>query len=369
MTKHNASPLARACIALPLLALLASTTPARTAANTNPGQSGLPALPIPADNPLTAAKIALGEKLFFDPRLSRDGATSCASCHRPEQAFADGIAVARGANGERGLRNTPSLFNVALQTSLLWDGRRASLESQALDPLFNMREHGLPDAQALLRLLRDDPAYLAAFPRAFPATTIDTTQVAQALASYQRTLLAGNSPFDRYYYQHQQTALPAAAIRGLTLFRGRAGCASCHTIGEQSALFSDQEFHSLGNKLQGKRLAALSLSWLRSKTMGVSYDQATLNEPDIAELGRFLATGEPRDLGAFRTPSLRNVARTAPYMHDGGVATLDGAIELEMYYRGSRPGQPPLVLTAQEKSDLVSFLESLNSPPHDAVSY
>jgi cytochrome c peroxidase len=369
MTKHNASASARACITISLLAIPVSAAPARTAANANPGHLGLPALSIPAANPLTPAKIALGEKLFFDPRLSRDGATSCASCHRPAQAFSDGNAVARGANGQHGLRNTPSLLNAALQTSLFWDGRRASLESQALDPLLNMREHGLPDAQAILRLISENKTYAAAFLRAFPAsTTIDTTQVAQALASYQRTLLAGNSSFDRYYYQHEQQALSPAAIRGLALFRGRAGCASCHTIGEQSALFSDQEFHSLGNKLQGKRLAALSLSWMRTKTLQISYDQATLSEPEIAELGRFLATGEPRDLGAFRTPSLRNVARTAPYMHDGSVATLEDAIELEMYYRSSRPGQPPLVLTAQEKADLVSFLQALNSPAQDVVS-
>lgn len=370
MTTYNPSHLARACLAMPLLAVLASAAPARTATNANPGQLGLPALSIPVANPLTPAKIALGEKLFFDARLSRDGATSCASCHRPELAFSDGKAVARGANGQTGLRNTPSLLNTALQSSLLWDGRRTSLESQALEPLVNIREHGLPDTQAILRLLREDKAYPAAFLRAFPASaTIETIQVAQALASYQRTLLAGNSAFDRYYYQHEQQALPQAALRGLALFQGRAGCASCHTIGEQSALFSDQAFHSLGNQLQGRKLAALSLSWRRSKALGISYDQATLSEPEIAELGRFLATDEPRDLGAFRTPSLRNVARTAPYMHDGSVATLEGAIELEMYYRSSRPGQPPLVLTEQEKADLVSFLQALNSPPQEVTPH
>lgn len=367
MPKHSAS--AFACLTISLLAILVSTAPARTASNANPSQLGLPALSIPATNPLTPAKIALGKSLFFEPRLSRDGATSCASCHRPQQAFADGSAVAHGTHGRAGLRNTPSLLNTAFQPSLFWDGRRTSLESQALDPLLNTREHGLQDMQAVLRLLREDDAYPAAFLRAFPVSaTIDATQVAQALASYQRTLLAGNSPFDRYYYQHQQQALPPAAVRGLALFRGRAGCARCHTIGEQSALFSDQEFHNIGINRHGTRLAALSLSWLRSKALGVSYDQATLSEPDIAELGRFLTTGEPRDLGAFRTPSLRNVARTAPYMHDGSVATLEDAIELEMYYRGSRPGQPPLVLTEQEKADLVAFLQALNSPPQDAHS-
>jgi cytochrome c peroxidase len=192
--------------------------------------------------------------------------------------------------------------------------------------------------------------------------------VAQALASYERTLLAGNSPFDRYYYQHEPQALSPAAVRGLALFRGRAGCANCHTIGEQNALFSDQEFHNIGLKRHRTQLAALSLSWLRSKALGISYDQATLSEPGIAELGRFLATGEPRDLGAFRTPSLRNVARTAPYMHDGSVATLEEAVELEMYYRSSRPGQPPLVLTEQEKADLVAFLRALDSPARDATA-
>lgn len=349
-----------------LLTALLLARPAQLLAGAETVGLGLPPLAIPAENPLSPAKIALGKKLFFDQRLSRDGATSCGTCHHPAQAFADGRKLALGANQQTGLRNTPSLLNAAFNSSLFWDGRRTSLESQALEPLLSGREHGLPDVPAIIGLLRQDPDYPAAFQRAFPGTAdIDTTHVARALASYQRTLLAGDSAFDRYYYLHQRQALTASALRGLELFRGRAGCVQCHTIGAQGALFSDQQFHNIGVAPQGTRLAALSQSWLHSKAAGISYDEATMTMPELAELGRFLATGDPRDLGAFRTPSLRNVSRTAPYMHNGSVATLEQAIDFESYYRSSSPGQKPLVLTAQEKSDLRSFLQALDSPLRD----
>ena len=279
--------------------------------------------------------------------------------------------MAQGDGGATGTRNTPTLLNAAYNTTQFWDGRRADLESQAVDPLLNPREHGLPDLSALLGLLRRDREYVIAFQRAFPDSEhISERHVALALASYERTLKAGNAPFDRYYFGQQHNAMTASAQRGLVLFTGRTGCTSCHLIGSDSALFTDQLFHTVSGNVRalGSKAATLSKSWLTRKTAGESFAQAVLSEPEIAELGRFVVSGDPRDLGAFRTPSLRNVARTAPYMHDGSVATLEQAIEMELYYRNSRSGQPPLVLTMQEKTDLAEFLRALNSPDEDVRS-
>jgi cytochrome c peroxidase len=325
---------------------------------------GLPKLPIPFDNPLSSAKIALGRKIFLDTRLSHDGATSCASCHQPKRAFSDGLKVAKGTDGRLGTRNTPSLLNAAYNQSQFWDGRRADLESQALDPLLNPREHAILDVQALLGMLRRDAGYVAAFKSAFriEGNQINAQHVRRALASFIRTLVIGNSPFDRYFFQHQKTAMPASAIRGLILFQGAARCATCHTIGSSQALFTDNQFHSLSVGLRriAPRLAEITSKLVNSEGSFEKLDQAVLNDEDVAELGRFVVTRNPADIGKFRTPSLRNVAQTAPYMHDGSVSTLQDAVEYELYYRSVESGQP-LILTAEEKDDLVQFLRALSS--------
>ncbi|MBJ7313407.1 cytochrome-c peroxidase [Rugamonas sp. CCM 8940] len=338
--------------------------PWRLAAQDPPARLGLPKLAIPVDNPLSSAKIALGRKIFLDTRLSHDSATSCASCHQPKRAFTDGLKVAKGTDGRLGTRNTPSLLNAAYNQTQFWDGRRADLESQALDPLFNPREHAIQDVQALLGMLRRDAGYAAAFKTAFriEPNDINVQHISRALACFTRTLVAGNSPFDRYYFQNEKTAMPASAVRGLVLFQGAARCATCHTIDTSHALFTDNKFHSLSVGLRriAPRLADITSRLVNSKDNLEKLDQAVLTDEDVAELGRFVVTYNPADIGKFRTPSLRNVAQTAPYMHDGSVPTLEDAVEQELYYRSVESGQP-LILTPGEKNDLVEFLRSLNS--------
>ena len=324
---------------------------------------GLPAFIASADTG-TPARIALGRKLFFDKRLSRDGTIACASCHQPDRAFADGLAIAKGVTQGLGTRNTPSLLNAAFNKSQFWDGRRPDLESQALDPFTNPREHGLADVSSLTQILRRDREYREHFQAAFPKTPdpIGSNQIAQALASFQRTLIAGGSPFGRYYFGGQTSALAPAAVRGLSLFRGPAGCTTCHTIDKTHALFTDDRFHSLtlGLSRLAPRLARVTMRLAQAKDAGTLIDHTVLGEDEIAELGRFAVSLHPRDIGKFRTPSLRNVAETAPYMHNGSVATLEEAVELEVYYRSTQ-AEHPLVLTAREKADIVEFLRSLSS--------
>lgn len=326
------------------------------------GELGLPVLTHPQHNPPTPEKIALGKKLFHDPRLSADGTVSCATCHIPARAFTDGLRVAKGIAGQLATRNTPTLLNVAFNESLFWDGRRVSLEEQAGDPFINAREHGFTTHAQLIAVIRRDHAYRRAFKRAFavPPAAITPEHVALAIASFERTLLAADTPFDRYYYQHDKTALSPAAVRGLALFTGRAQCASCHHIGASSATFTDNQFHSLGvgyRKIEA-RLADITAQVVNADAP--SADHRILSNADIAELGRFTVTRNPLDIATFRTPSLRNVALTAPYMHDGSLATLEEVLELELYYRGITSGRP-LTLTAQEQSDLLAFLHALTS--------
>ncbi|WP_414450023.1 cytochrome-c peroxidase [Burkholderia sp. 22PA0099] len=307
-------------------------------------------------------EIATGRRLFFDQRLSRNGTVSCATCHVPERAFSDGRPLAIGVDAQIGSRKTPSLLNVALETSEFWDGRRKTLEQQALDPIVNPREHGLGDLNALTRLIRHDPEYKRAFERILGVNhKPDATDAAHALASFERTLLAGGSRFDRFQYGGDTTALTEAEQRGLQLFQGRAQCVTCHTIGHDGATFNDGEFHTLGigfSKIESvldrtaRKVVAADPNEL---------DKLIISDADVAELGRFNVTKEPADIGKFKTPSLRNVALIAPYMHDGSVKTLEDAVEMEVYFRGAE-AQHPMILTPLERADIVAFLRSLTSP-------
>jgi cytochrome c peroxidase len=323
---------------------------------------GLPPIPIPRDNPQTPEKVALGRALFEDERLSADGKVSCSTCHQPDRAFTDGRTVAQGIRQRVGTRNTPTLLNSAYLTSLFWDGRRKSLEEQAADPLVNPVEHALGNHDELLATVRADAAYAAGFRAAFGIgpESIGIEHVVKALAAFERTLVAGDSPLDRYRYGGDPSALSPAQLRGLGLFTGRARCATCHTLGSENALLTDEEFHTIGigqARVQ-PRLADRTTRLVRLSP--AERGQSILSDPEVAELGRFAVTLKPGDIGLFRTPTLRNVALTAPYMHDGSVPTLAEAVERELYYRGLEAGRP-LVLTPQEKSDLVAFLQALTS--------
>jgi cytochrome c peroxidase len=325
---------------------------------------GLPTATTFEGDARSVSAAAIGRLLFFDKRLSADGTISCASCHDPQKAYTDNLPVAKGIRGQLGTRNAPSLLNVAFSTSEFWDGRRESLEQQATDPLLNPREQGLRDGEEVLRIVRADGVYTQAFQSTFDVgsdhITIDL--VANAIASFERTLIAGNSPFDRYLFGGERGSLSRKATLGLELFRGRARCASCHLIGEYDALLTDNLYHRVGVGMKAVEGARLTTATSRViDATPAELDHLISKDPDIAALGRFVVTKNPKDIGLFKTPSLRNVALTAPYMHDGSVKTLAEALDAEIYYR-SIEADRPLILTPEEKSDLAAFLNSLTSP-------
>jgi cytochrome c peroxidase len=283
--------------------------------------------PVPDDNPVTSARVALGLELFFDPILSADSTISCSSCHQPQRYFTTGRRVSVGVYGRVGRRNVPTLVNVAYSHAFFWDGRVAELEEQVLRPIQDPLEMDLELDELAMRLSAR-PDYRQAFRSAFPDGRIERANIARALASYLRTIRSGNSRFDRYL-AGDTSALWPQARRGLRLFFRRAGCGGCHV----GPLLTDQRFHNTG------------VSW---------------GSPDR---GRYEVTGREEDRGAFKPPTLRNVAHTAPYMHDGSIATLEEVIEF--YDRGGTPNPRqdfrirPLGLTDDEKSDLLAFLRSL----------
>ena len=297
---------------------------------------GLPSPWVPPSNPITAEKIALGRKLFVEKALSRDGTKSCMSCHDPAKALTDGRATAIGVREQVGPRNVPSLWNAATYPTLFWDGRAVSLEAQAEGPLLAPTELDMTEDLLVDRIAKD-PAYAPLFERAFGTKTVTLRRVAYALASFQRTLLAGDAPFDRWWFGHDEAAVSPAVRRGYLVFRTKGACAGCHAVHPAEASFTDFEFHATGTSVEG-----------------------------ATDLGRFAITGREEDRGRFRTPTLRNVARTAPYFHDGSAATLDDVIrhydEGGKTVAGRRPEIDPLHLTPEEKSDLRAFLESLTSP-------
>lgn len=315
------------------------------------------------DAGLLARRIALGKQLFNDPSLSADGTVRCASCHMPDKAYADGRAVAIGVYGYAGTRNTPSLLNIAAANELtfFWDGRRTVLEQAVLDPITNPVEMGLHDQTELLRRIMRDSAYRAAFAEAFPDSgdSLAPTEVGTTLAAYVRSLTPPESPFD--HYQHgDRTALNPRAQLGLALFQGKAACNECHRLDGSSPTFTDHAYHRSGVGLDGiaANLPTLTEGVIARSLQGGAVGDRVATHVDEAQLGRFNITLEPADIGLFRTPSLRGVARTAPYMHDGSVPTLEDAIDREVYYRSLQAGRP-LNLNVEERLDLAEFLRAL----------
>ncbi len=325
--------------------------------------AGLPPLQIPSDNPQTAEKIILGQKLFYDPRLSADGTISCASCHQIDKAFTDGRPQARGFKGQVGKRNAPTLVNAAFFNTFFHDGRATSLEQQALGPLTSPIEHGLRDSEQILAVIRQDIDYLKSFLDLFGVTAekITTKHVAKAIASYERTLVSGNTPFDLYFFNANRQLLNESEAHGLRIFRRKGNCANCHEISWDHALFTDNRFYNIG--IGFEQLKPLFPSLLTLKQGDTS-----LTPLQRSELGRFNVTGLITDMGKFKTPTLRNIALTAPYMHDGSLKTLREVVDY--YDKGGEknrfldPAIFPLKLTEREKNDLVAFMRKLTSPKY-----
>jgi cytochrome c peroxidase len=306
---------------------------------------GLPPVPIPADNPPTTNTIALGRRLFYDPKLSKDNSLACASCHKPEYDFADNAKLSMGVGGVIGVRNAPTILNAAYQPFQFWDGRAMSLEQQAASPIVDPIEMNQPH-EVFLSKLAKDTIYKTLFAKAFGTPDITLGRVEKALASFERTALSGNSAFDRYQYKGDERALTPAQVRGLALFINpqKGNCAVCHTLGPQYALFTDGKFHNTG--------------------IGVG------DEGAFADVGRIHQTKIESEKGAFKTPTLRNISNTAPYMHDGSLQTLRQVVD---FYAGGGNSNPYLDkemkaihLNGQERSDLVEFLKSLSGeiPPN-----
>lgn len=306
---------------------------------------------VPADNPVTEAKVELGRALYFDRRLSADGTVSCATCHDPASAFADHEQRAVGVNGLRGARNAPTILNAMFYGALAWDGRARSLEDQAKLPLVNPDEMGMPSHDAVVAAVAAVPAYRRDFRRAFGGEGINIDTIVKAIAAFERTQLSGDSPFDRFA-AGDDGALGEAQKRGWQLFGGKARCINCHAFSPASPFFTDSRFHNTGVAAKGGELDRLAAGRL-----------AAGRRPAAPALGRYAVTGRDVDIGAFRTPTLRDVELTAPYMHDGSEATLLDVVKF--YNRGGAVNahldrdMTPLGLTNQEMSDLVEFMRAL----------
>ena len=298
---------------------------------------GLPSVPLPSVAEGSHEIAELGRQLFFDANLSSTGKISCSSCHQPDKAFANGEEKGIGVHDRKTRRNVPSLLNIAYRPLMRWDGYASSIENFAKYPINGVTEMDFHYLDKVPAYIRSQPHYMKAFRSTMAVEEIEFDHVARALAAYQRSLISGNSAFDRYYYGKDESALSKQAQHGLKLFTGKAECSKCHTIGKDYAHFMDLKYHDVG----------------------VSYDLVKKEYGD-----RGLGEISTDDLsGLFQTPSLRNVALTAPYMHDGSLKTLDEVIEY--FNRGGKrsprldPIMKPLGLTVEEKKALIAFLESL----------
>ncbi|MBK7859325.1 MAG: cytochrome-c peroxidase [Archangiaceae bacterium] len=325
---------------------------------------------VPVDRRPTAAQVALGDKLFNDKRLSKDDSTSCATCHDPKRAFTDGKARAEGLKKQVGQRNSPTVANALFNATQFWDGRAATLEDQAVLPITNPIEMGMDSGDEVVAKLKGLPEYVSAFKDAFGAD-ISYEHVGRALAAFERKQVFGDSPFDRYL-SGDAKALDASAKRGWMLFNSKARCQSCHSGNAVAPLFSDAKFHNIGvaaHKQDFVQLAGEALKVVRSG------DQKQIDElalgSKFSELGRFMVTKSENDIGSFKTPTLRNIGVTGPYMHDGSFATLWDV--MDHYNKGglANPyldgGMQRLGLTEAEIDDLVAFLFSLTSDTFAAV--
>jgi cytochrome c peroxidase len=332
---------------------------------------GLPAISVPENNPVTIEKIALGRKLFFDRRLSFNGTMSCGMCHIPEQGFTNNeLATSIGVEGRSLRRNAPTILNAAYSKHMFLDGREVSLEKQAALPFLAHDEMANPSAESLLTKLAGLPDYSEMFVEAFGGRP-SMERIAKAIASWERTLLAADAPFDRWHYGRDSEALTPTQKRGFVLFAGKGKCNRCHSVNEEFALFTDQSFHNTGigyrrdvEEVRSKSPVLVEISPNVFVPVARKVVQQ-VGQSRRADQGRFEVTHEPNDKWRFKTPTLRNVALTAPYMHDGSLRTLKDVVRY--YNRGGvsnwnlDPLLKPLNLNDSEINDLVAFLRSLTA--------
>ncbi|MBM4255963.1 MAG: methylamine utilization protein MauG [Deltaproteobacteria bacterium] len=340
----------------------------------SPAPLGLPSVPVPETNPLTPEKIALGRRLFFDRRLSPNDTMSCAMCHLPTQGFTvNETRLAVGMNGQSTKRNSPALYNVAYLRVLFHDGREFTLEDQIIGPLTNPVEMANPSMGYVIQKVRRLPGYEEQFHKVF-GEGVSISTLGKALASYERILLSGNSPFDRWYFGKDQTAISEEVKAGFKLFSGKGQCITCHTITKDAALFTNQGFHNTGVaqlRLIPDKLVDVELGGGLMVKMPRSQVDEVLTPPE-QDRGRYEITNDPTDLWRYKTPSLRNVARTAPYMHNGALLTLEDVVD---YYDrggtgsdGQDPKISPLHLSLQQKGALLAFLHSLTGDNVEALA-
>jgi cytochrome c peroxidase len=329
---------------------------------------------VPMDNPQSPEKIALGEKLFFDGRLSVDGTVACSTCHDPSRAFTDGRSVSVGVNGRVGQRNSPTILNALYNDAQFWDGRAKTLEEQAALPIVNPSEMGQPSLDAAVAQISALPEYLHAFRLVF-GRPINGVDLVRAIASYERTQISFDAPFD-HFVAGDKNAISDSAKRGWELFNTKARCNKCHALAEDKrdpTFFIDKDFHNIGIGIIRHNVVAMACKAEQEINSAeiIDVDQGAI-QSDMSVVGRFLATKKEKDIASFKTPSLRNVLITAPYFHDGSQATLWDA--LDHYNKGDGMQNPwldedmqPLALSESEIDDVVVFLAALTSPQYQRL--
>ena len=329
---------------------------------------GLPAIPVPVDNPLTREKIALGRKLFFDRRLSLNDTFSCAMCHVAEQGFGSNeLATAVGIEGRSVRRNSPTIYNTAYAEILFHDGREFTLEQQIWGPLLAKNEMANPSVGHVVKRVSDLSDYNGLFEQAFDGESVSMDTLGKALASYQRALISADSAFDRWYYANDNSQMSDSAKRGFKLFTGEAGCSSCHRIEETHAIFTDNLLHNTGMGYR-ESMAIRAETERVQLAPGIFVDVDTkiidkVGHAPPSDVGQYEVTEEPADRWKYKTPSLRNIELTAPYMHNGSLSGLMDVVEF--YDQGGVENLlldkriRPLGLTDENKKDLVNFLKSL----------
>ena len=342
----------------------------------DPHLSGLPAMKVPENNPVTQEKILLGRQLFFDRRLSHNNTLSCAMCHIPEQGFtSQELAVAIGMEGRTLRRNAPTLYNVGFAGTLFHDARETLLEQQVWVPLLTRNEMANPSVGFVIERLKSLPEYRGKFEQAFQGKGPGMETVGMALASYQRTLNSANSPFDRWYYGGDESAVDEQVTAGFDLFTGKARCVSCHSVNSDYALFTDHKLHNTGIGYlvsMGTPDDKVQVTVAPGTTLTVDRSVIEVTGESVPnDLGYYEITGDPDDRWKYRTPGLRNVGLTAPYMHNGSLRTLRQVVEF--YDRGGirnellDPLVQPLGLSGDEMDSIVAFLNSLTGSNVDEL--